>query len=147
MSTLHVDLDLVRKYDVAGPRYTSYPPATQFTDQVLPETLREHIIVNNQDRRDLSLYFHLPFCRSLCWYCGCTTVITKQQKKSAAYLDYLQKEMELMGELLNPARKVVQLHFGGGTPTFLTPAELRALGGMIHRQFQFKPGFEAGRRN
>jgi oxygen-independent coproporphyrinogen III oxidase len=144
MSTLHVDLDLVRKYDVAGPRYTSYPPATQFTDQVSPETLRERIVANNRDTRDLSLYFHLPFCRSLCWYCGCTTVITKQQKKSSSYLDYLRKEMELMGELLNPARKVVQLHFGGGTPTFLTPTELRALGELIHRQFQFKHGFEAG---
>src|SRR5579872_603558 len=132
MSTLQVDLDLIKKYNVPGPRYTSYPPATQFTEHVSFELLREKIHVNNRLDRDLSLYFHLPFCHSLCWYCGCTTVITNVQGQSAIYIDYLRREMELMGELLNPGRKAVQLHFGGGTPTFLTPAELRSLGKMIH---------------
>ena len=79
MKTLHVDLDLVRKYSVPGPRYTSYPPATQFSDSVPVESLLEAIRANNEQTGDLSLYFHLPFCQSLCWFCGCTTVITTRQ--------------------------------------------------------------------
>jgi oxygen-independent coproporphyrinogen-3 oxidase len=93
--------------------------------------------------RDLSLYFHLPFCRSLCWYCGCTTVTTTRQSASAQYLAYLEKEMALMGPLLNPARRVVQIHLGGGTPTFLLPDELRHLGGMIAAHFAVAADVEA----
>jgi oxygen-independent coproporphyrinogen III oxidase len=141
---LRVDLDLVRKYNVPGPRYTSYPPATHFSDAVSPEQMIEGIRANNRTARELSLYFHLPFCYSLCWYCGCTTVITPQQSQSATYLKYLDREMELMGRLLHPERNVVQLHFGGGTPTFLLPDEIRALGGMIHRRFRLDPEVEAG---
>jgi oxygen-independent coproporphyrinogen-3 oxidase len=130
MSVLKVDLELVRKYDVAGPRYTSYPPATQFTSDISHEVLVEKIRANNQAPRDLSLYFHLPFCQSLCWFCGCTTVITTDQKKSGEYLGYLEREMDLMKTLIHPDRKAVQLHFGGGTPTFLLPDEIRRLGEM-----------------
>lgn len=144
MRTLHVDLDLVKKYNVPGPRYTSYPPATQFTDAISEEQIRAQIRANNKTERDLSLYFHIPFCQSLCWYCGCTTVITTEQGQSATYLDYLQKELALLAPLLNPRRKVVQLHFGGGTPTFLTPEQIRALGRMIHEQFTFATDAEAG---
>src|SRR5690242_3545889 len=89
MSALQVNLDLIRKYNVPGPRYTSYPPATQFTDQLSFDTLTEKIRANNETQGDLSLYFHLPFCQSLCWYCGCTTVITTQQGQSAIYIKYL----------------------------------------------------------
>ncbi len=77
---LKVDLDLVQKYNVPGPRYTSYPPATHFTDGVPISQLLERICANNETERDLSLYFHLPFCQSLCWFCGCTTVITTDQR-------------------------------------------------------------------
>ena len=76
MNTLDVDLDLVKKYNVAGPRYTSYPPATKFTDTVTREQLAAKIEENNRAARDLSVYFHIPFCETLCWFCGCTTVIT-----------------------------------------------------------------------
>ena len=142
MSQLKVDLDLVRRYNVPGPRYTSYPPATKFHD-LHWQDLAPELIANNQSSRDLSLYFHLPFCQSLCWYCGCTTVITTDQHQSASYLDYLEKEMEQMGALLNPDRNVVQVHYGGGTPTFLKPDELRRLGARIHRQFRVSPQAEA----
>jgi oxygen-independent coproporphyrinogen-3 oxidase len=118
MNMLKVDLDLIRKYNVPGPRYTSYPPATHFTDQVPASVLLERMRENNRSPRDLSLYFHLPFCYSLCWYCGCTTVITADQKKSAEYVRYLEREMDLVKAMLHPGRKVVQLHFGGGTPRF-----------------------------
>ncbi len=141
---MNVNLDLVRKHNVAGPRYTSYPPATQFTDQVRQEQVAESIRENNQTARDLSLYFHLPFCETLCWFCGCTTVITTSQEKSFTYVRYLGKEMALVQPLLHPDRKVVQLHFGGGSPTFSHPDHLRALGDIIHSRFQFAPDIEAG---
>jgi oxygen-independent coproporphyrinogen-3 oxidase len=144
MNAMQVDLNLVKKYNVPGPRYTSYPPATEFSEQFSVRNLLIKLLANNQTERDFSLYFHVPFCQSLCWYCGCTTVITTEQRKSARYLSYLSKELALMAPLLNPKRKVVQLHFGGGTPTFLTPTEIRALGKMIHSQFAVAPDAEAG---
>ncbi|MDB6025875.1 MAG: oxygen-independent coproporphyrinogen oxidase [Verrucomicrobiales bacterium] len=144
MSTLQVDLELVKKYSVPGPRYTSYPPATQFTETIGVAALQEKVRAANAGGRDLSLYFHLPFCESLCWFCGCTTVITTDHKVSGKYLDYLGKEMALVRPLIDAKRKVTQLHFGGGTPTFLSPDELRRLGKMIHAQFEFADDFEAG---
>ena len=144
MKTLNVDLDLVRKYNVAGPRYTSYPPATKFTDTVTREQLAAQIAANNRSPRDLSLYFHLPFCETLCWFCGCTTVITLNHDKGRDYLDYIEREVARMAPLLNPDRRVVQLHFGGGTPTFLRPEELRRLGDIIRQHFTFSPDIEAG---
>jgi oxygen-independent coproporphyrinogen-3 oxidase len=144
MSALHVDLELVKKHNVPGPRYTSYPPATHFTDETSFASVLEKIKENNETERDLSLYFHLPFCKTLCWFCGCTTVITTKQNESATYIEYLGKELGLAKGLLNPKRKVAQLHFGGGTPTFLTPDELRTLGRMIHQQFEFADNAEAG---
>lgn len=144
MSTLHVDLELIKKYSVPGPRYTSYPPATQFTDKINLDDLAEKIRGMNESGRNLSLYYHLPFCETLCWFCGCTTVITTDHKVSGKYLDYLGKEMALTRPLIDPKRKVSQLHFGGGTPTFLAPDELRRLGKMIHSQFEFADDLEAG---
>jgi oxygen-independent coproporphyrinogen III oxidase len=144
MSTLHVNPDLVRKYNVPGPRYTSYPPATQFADVTDRRALTGKIHETASSDRDLSLYFHLPFCQSLCWYCGCTTVITTDQKVSATYVNYLEKEIDLLTPHFNRARKVVQLHLGGGTPTFLTPPELKRLGDIIRNRFDFAPNLEAG---
>jgi len=144
MSKLTVDLDLVKKYNVAGPRYTSYPPATKFTDALKWPELAERILENNQGERDLSLYFHIPFCETLCWYCGCTTVITLNHGQGNAYLDYLEKEISRMSTLISQRRKVVQLHFGGGSPTFLHPDEIRRLGDIIHKHFKFAEGYEAG---
>jgi len=144
MSATHLDLDLVRKYNVPGPRYTSYPPATKFTDAVAWPQLIDELEANNRTQRDLSLYFHLPFCQTLCWFCGCTTVITTQQGQSETYIGYLKKELAQMGRVLNPSRQAVQLHWGGGTPTFLQPAEIRELGRAIRGQFTFAPNIEAG---
>lgn len=144
MSNLKVDLELVQKYNVPGPRYTSYPPATQFHDRVTWQQLEEQIVASQRPDRDLSLYFHIPFCQTLCWYCGCTTVITSQHSQSAEYLKYLDREMSLIAPLLNRERQVVQLHFGGGSPTFLAPEEIRELGGYIKKHFKFSPHIEAG---
>jgi len=144
MSMLKVDLDLVQKYNVAGPRYTSYPPATKFTDALTWPDLAERILENNRTERDLSLYYHIPFCETLCWFCGCTTVITLNHKQGQTYIDYLEKEMAQMSTMLNPRRKVSQLHWGGGSPTFLSPDEIRRLGEIIHRHFTFAKDVEAG---
>ncbi len=143
MSRIDVDLELVKKYNVPGPRYTSYPPATHFTDKVGFDDVLTRIRRNNVTAGDLSLYFHLPFCASLCWFCGCTTIITGSQNKSAEYVEYLDREVATMKQWLNPQRKVVQLHYGGGTPTYSQPDHLRRLGETIHRNFTFAPDIEA----
>jgi oxygen-independent coproporphyrinogen-3 oxidase len=144
MGKIAVDLELITKYSVPGPRYTSYPTAPHFTEAVTWPTLQEAIRRNNATERELSLYFHLPFCQSLCWFCGCNTVITHDQGKSAVYLEYLKKEVALLKPLLNPRRSVGQLHFGGGTPTFLRPDEIRALGDLIHANFKLADHAETG---
>jgi oxygen-independent coproporphyrinogen III oxidase len=144
VSALNVNLNLVKKYNVAGPRYTSYPPATKFTDSISREQLFEKISENNKSERDLSLYFHIPFCETLCWFCGCTTVITKNHSEGKPYLDYLEREVAQVATQLNPNRKVVQLHWGGGSPTFLQPDEIRKLGEIIRKNFQFSDNIEAG---
>src|SRR5256885_906390 len=96
MSMLKVDLDLVQKYNVAGPRYTSYPPATKFTDALTWSDLADKILENNRMDRDLSLYYHIPFCETLCWFCGCTTVITLNHSQGQTYINYLEQEMTVV---------------------------------------------------
>ena len=138
-----IDLGLVRKYNVPGPRYTSYPPATQFSESFDSAALDASLARNNETPRDLSLYFHLPFCETLCWFCGCTTVITKDHGAASPYLDRMDREMEEMAGRMHPDRSVVQMHLGGGTPTFLTPDELRRLGGIITERFHVADDVEA----
>lgn len=136
-------LELVRKYNVPGPRYTSYPTAPQFSADVDRAALLTEISRDNADpARPLSLYFHLPFCESLCWYCGCNTVITRRRSSAGEYVDLLCRELAITQPLLNPKRPVTQLHFGGGTPTFLPPAEIDRLGRAIHSVFTFAPDAE-----
>ena len=132
------DLGLVRKYNVPGPRYTSYPTAPQFTETTTTAALIAAIERDNREaQRPLSLYFHLPFCETLCWFCGCTTVITLKRDAASAYLDYVDKELALIQPFLNPSRRVAQMHFGGGTPTFLPPDVIRRMGEAIHSRFKF----------
>lgn len=144
MNMITVNLDLVRKYNIPGPRYTSYPPAPHFTDKIGWDDVRAEIIRNNKTKRDISLYFHIPFCHSLCWFCGCTTIITPNVKQSATYIEYLKKELDLIMPLLNPERKVVQLHLGGGSPTFMPPKDILRLGQLIKERFAFSADIEAG---
>ncbi|MGV3771633.1 MAG: oxygen-independent coproporphyrinogen III oxidase [Verrucomicrobiales bacterium] len=141
---MEINLDLVQKYNQPGPRYTSYPPATKFTVEVDRASMEREIAANNKTTRDLSLYFHIPFCETLCWFCGCTTVITTQHQQSKPYIEVLEREMANATQIINPSRKVVQLHFGGGTPTFLAPDEIRKLGASIRKHFTFSPELEAG---
>lgn len=142
MSPFAVDLDLVRKYNLPGPRYTSYPTAVQFTDVDDPGPLIEDIRENNLSPRPLSLYFHLPFCETLCWFCGCTTVIGGDHSRTKVYLDALEREVEMTRNLLHPDRRAIQMHFGGGTPNYLKPDEIDRLGAIIGSAFTLDPNSE-----
>ncbi|HVU23749.1 MAG TPA: oxygen-independent coproporphyrinogen III oxidase [Opitutus sp.] len=140
-----VDLDLVRKYSIPGPRYTSYPPATEFTTEFAHQELEAAIVEDNQaGSGPLSLYFHLPFCESRCWFCGCNTVITRRREAAGEYLDDLAREVRLTAALMDRSRPVAQVHLGGGTPTFFPPAELRRLGQLLRDTFNLHPNVEFG---
>lgn len=135
-------LRLVKKYNVPGPRYTSYPTAVQFTGEIDEDLLNSKIRLRSETPSELSLYFHIPFCFSLCWYCGCTKIITRDQDRGDLYLDYLAKEMKLNTDRLHKKSEVKQIHFGGGTPTFLSPDQLRRLGQLIQEHFSVYPETE-----
>ncbi|MFN3976321.1 MAG: oxygen-independent coproporphyrinogen III oxidase [Aquificaceae bacterium] len=127
--------ELIRKYDKPGPRYTSYPPATEFHQGVGEKEYKEKLIESNLQGRPLSLYFHIPFCESACWFCGCNVIISHRKDVSRRYLNYVYKEMELLRQYLDTSRRVVQLHWGGGTPNFLTNEEIKELFGKIREVF------------
>jgi len=131
-----LDLDLIRKFAVPGPRYTSYPPATRFTEAFTAADLAAAVAEDNRPGAGpLSLYFHLPFCETQCWFCGCNTVVTLRRDSACDYLDVLEREVALTAARLDRSRPVSQVHFGGGTPTFFPPDQLRRLGAVIHRHF------------
>lgn len=142
----NVDFDLIKKYNVKGPRYTSYPTAVQFREATGEKVhqLQHYLEERNRKPRPVSLYFHIPFCFSLCWYCGCTKVITKDRDRGDLYLDYLAKEMNLVARMLHEDSEVRQIHFGGGTPTFLKPEQLLRLGDDIKNHFTLTGDTEFG---
>lgn len=135
----HFDADLLRRYDRPGPRYTSYPTAPQFGPQFDERKFREVARRSNAEPipSDLSLYVHVPFCFSPCFYCGCTRIITRDRSRGALYLSRLMREIEMAAPLFDRDRDVIQLHFGGGTPNFLDAGELSALIGSLGRHFHF----------
>ncbi|MCL4157095.1 UNVERIFIED_CONTAM: hypothetical protein GTU68_032113, partial [Idotea baltica] len=135
MNTLSVDIELVRKYSGQGPRYTSYPTALKFEEDFDEERVQTELEDKASEPQTLSLYYHLPFCESLCWFCGCTKIISKDHSKAAPYLDYLAKEMDLYGKYIHPDSQVGQLHFGGGTPNYLDPAQIDRLAEAIQSRF------------
>lgn len=120
------DAELIRRYDRAGPRYTSYPTAVQFHSGFGESQYREHARRSNEGEavRPLSLYFHLPFCDTVCFYCACNKIITKNRSRAAPYLERVHREIELQGRLFDRSRPVDQLHWGGGTPTFISHQEM-----------------------
>ncbi|HEX5514182.1 MAG TPA: radical SAM protein, partial [Gammaproteobacteria bacterium] len=132
---LQFDPDLLRKYDVRGPRYTSYPTAPQFSAALGEAAYREVAQTAGAQNAPLSLYVHIPFCRTICFYCGCNKVITANYQRADDYLGRLEREMALQGELFGQ-REVTQLHFGGGTPTYLNEADLRRVMGDLRSHFR-----------
>ncbi len=136
--------DLLRRFDIPGPRYTSYPTADRFveafTEQDYVQALEQRKV--GSMALPLSLYVHIPFCESVCYYCACNKVITKHHERAAEYLRYLALEVELQVAHVGPGQNVSQLHLGGGTPTFLSDAELEDLMSMLRSHFTLVPGGE-----
>lgn len=121
------DAELIRRYDTAGPRYTSYPTAVQFTEDFTPAQYAQIAQGSHRDGAPLSLYFHIPFCNTVCYYCACNKVVTKDRSRAQPYLDRLYREIALQAALFDPQREVHQLHWGGGTPTFISHEQMREL--------------------
>jgi oxygen-independent coproporphyrinogen III oxidase len=130
---MDIDPGLIRKYNRPGPRYTSYPTAPQFDASFGPEEFARDI--RTRGGGDLSLYTHLPFCHSLCYYCGCHMMVTHRPEKVATYLEYLEREMDLLAAHVGPGRAVRQVHWGGGTPSYLSPEQVEALMASLRVRF------------
>ncbi|MCR8696591.1 MULTISPECIES: oxygen-independent coproporphyrinogen III oxidase [Campylobacter] len=128
-----VDFEAFVKYSKPGPRYTSYPTALEFSDEF---DYDEYIKRLKECDKPLSLYFHLPFCRSACYFCGCNVIYTSKSDKMSRYLDYLERELEILATIIDTKRSVVQMHFGGGTPTFYSASELDRLIKSIKKYFK-----------
>ena len=137
--TLIFDPELLRRHDRPGPRYTSYPTAPQFTPDFRESALREVAAVTNGDPipRPLSVYVHVPFCTSPCFYCGCNRIITRDKARGESYLTRLYREIGLMAPLFDRDRDIVQLHFGGGTPNFLAASQIAEAVDVLRRHFSF----------
>jgi oxygen-independent coproporphyrinogen-3 oxidase len=131
------DADLIRRYDGRGPRYTSYPTALEFNEQLTENRYRENALASNASGVPLSLYVHIPFCHSLCYYCGCNKIVTRNQDRVQKYMQNLYREIDMQAELFDKARKVEQLHFGGGTPTYLDEPQMRDLMNKLSSAFTF----------
>jgi oxygen-independent coproporphyrinogen-3 oxidase len=135
---------LLEKYSKPGPRYTSYPTAPYFHTEFKEADWRQELQASQEASRGLSLYVHIPFCDTLCYYCGCNMVATGEYSKATQYLGYLEQEMSRTAELTDQRRQVKQLHWGGGTPTYLKPDDIRKLMAMIRARFNIAPDAEMG---
>lgn len=132
------DADLIRRYDKSGPRYTSYPTAVQFHDAFTEHDYRAAAERSNHAGGPLSIYTHIPFCDTVCYYCACNKVVTKDRSRAQPYVDDVMAELALQSRLFEPGRAVDQLHWGGGTPTFLSNAQMRQLMTGIGQNFALK---------
>jgi len=139
-----IDLKKFKKYDKPGPRYTSYPTAPQFNESFTHEDYLDEIVKTNYGTNlpDLSLYYHIPYCDTLCYFCGCNMIITRNRDRIKEYNSYVKKEIDLLRQYLLPDRQVSQHHWGGGTPTHLNPDEINDLAGYITKSFNFKNNSE-----
>ncbi|MEY3627565.1 MAG: hypothetical protein RL163_2064 [Pseudomonadota bacterium] len=142
----HLPPELLQRYDVPGPRYTSYPTADRFVEAFGEQDYLQALEQRRQGvasrRLPLSLYVHLPFCASLCYYCACNKIITKHHDKALTYLDYLEREVALHVDHMGTGHAVSQLHLGGGSPTFLNDQDLERLLAMLRESFNVVPGGE-----
>ncbi|MEW5798105.1 MAG: oxygen-independent coproporphyrinogen III oxidase [Bacteroidota bacterium] len=140
-----IDVGILKKYSGQGPRYTSYPTAPLFSSSFGPKEYREEIAKTNTDgsSADLSLYFHFPYCDTLCYFCGCTMLVTHDHNNIVNYNKFLKKEIEMVSPMISPNRTVSQLHWGGGTPSYQEPEEIRNIGSFIKNHFHFADGIEA----
>lgn len=132
------DSDLIRRYDLAGPRYTSYPTALSFQETSEGEVILQRALAERDKAKPLSLYIHIPFCAHVCYYCGCNKVVTADRKRAAPYLEALTHEIELRGAALGKEVSVDQLHWGGGTPTFISEQQTTELMQSLRKHFRLR---------
>jgi oxygen-independent coproporphyrinogen-3 oxidase len=144
MNSKTIDFDVLKRFNQQGPRYTSYPTAPLFSPEFTAADFKSEIITTNEDNdRPLSLYLHFPFCAKLCYFCGCTMRVTHDRKLISQYNDYIKREIDIIAPLVSKNRKVVQMHWGGGTPSYLLPGEIREIGNYIKERFTFDDDIEA----
>ncbi len=136
--SIKFDVNLINRYDKAGPRYTSYPTALELHEGFGDREYREHIAKSNAAGGPLSLYFHIPFCDTVCFYCACNKIVTKNRKHAEPYLANLCKEIAMQGDLFDSSRVVNQLHWGGGTPTFLSYEQMKTLMEVTREHFHLR---------
>lgn len=144
LSQVKFDVDLIARYEGSGPRYTSYPTADRFAEGSVDQQYDHALSLRQETTPDapLSLYIHVPFCDTVCYYCACNKIATKDRTRADLYLDYLQKEIQLVRSRFVKAPALSQLHLGGGTPTFLTNAQLERILQMLHASFELLPTAE-----
>lgn len=135
MTELVFNDDIIKKYDKSGPRYTSYPTAIQFTEEFSSDDYLQQVKQSNNRNTPLSLYFHIPFCDTICYYCGCNKIVTKNRDHAQPYLNAVYKELDLQGNLFKATRVVNQLHWGGGTPTFISHKQMSELMQQTRKHF------------
>jgi oxygen-independent coproporphyrinogen-3 oxidase len=148
--TIRFDRELIKKYDRPGPRYTSYPTAPQFRDDFGSADYAE-LLLESRGEGDaaalpLSIYLHVPFCETRCFFCGCNVIVSRDKERRAReYLPLLEREMDAVAELAGAAsREAIQVHWGGGTPTFLPPADVARLMAAVRRRFRLSADCEIG---
>lgn len=137
LPSVQFDSNLLQKYDQPVPRYTSYPPATELKPEFEEVDFRAAIAVGNYKKTPLSLYAHIPFCETPCYFCGCNTVITQRREMAVPYLEYLQRHIRQMADLIHGERKAHQMHWGGGTPNYLALEQVETLWNAINQHFKF----------
>ncbi|MBD2464847.1 oxygen-independent coproporphyrinogen III oxidase [Oscillatoria sp. FACHB-1407] len=142
LPTIQFDPQLLRKYDQPLPRYTSYPPATELKPEFEDVNFRAAIAIGNYKKTPLSLYCHIPFCETACYFCGCNTVITSRKELADPYIDYLIRNIHQVDALIDGDRPVHQLHWGGGTPNYLSLQQVERLWTALHDRFNFDPAAE-----
>ena len=140
-----IDIELLKRFNQPGPRYTSYPTAPVFSQEFTADDYEKEIAATNsgENSSPISLYFHFPFCEKLCYFCGCNMLVTQKREHIREYNEYLKLDIERLVPLISPNRKVEQMHFGGGTPSYLTPDEIRDIGAFIKSKFNFADDIEA----
>lgn len=137
LDTIRWDSELIQHYNVSGPRYTSYPTAVQFSDKIHANDFIKALTQSNTHHLPLSLYIHVPFCANICYYCGCNKIITKDRNHSEQYVQALLAEIELISQHISSNQIVEQIHFGGGTPTFLTIEQITTIINTLKQHFTF----------
>lgn len=130
-----IDFEKIARYSKVGPRYTSYPTAVEFHERFTSKDYIQALEESNSSEIPLSLYVHLPFCKSACYFCGCNVIYTSSENKKSEYIPYIQKELELLKRHLDTQREVIQLHFGGGTPTYFNADQLARVIDLLHQTF------------